>query len=497
MKRLTLYVLISGLLLSFPWIVTAEEKSKTSLNEEIIYDIVIDRFNNGNQQKSEQVRTDDPYAYHGGDFQGIIMKLDDIKNLGFTTITLSPVMANAKDGFHGYWIEDFYEVDEQFGTMEDLKQLVEEAHKREIKVILEMVPNYIAKTHPISKKTEQQDWIDQDKEINDDEEPWLKEAVALNQSHPEVVDYLIDVAEFWITETNVDGLKIHAADKANQDFLKTYTTKLKSNHPELILLANVSSEVNIDAFTDMTFDLIENKNVQKTLSDVLSTVNEPISRVYDVWKDVGNQHTLIQIDDKFSERFTHKFSEAGRNIVTAWKLALTYMYTTPGVPYIYQGSEIPMYGKSYPEMMYLMQFNSGEPEVKEYFTQIASLRQQFPALQHGDFDMVSIDKGMSVFKRSYQDETLYIVINNDNESRQATLTEIDTKNQLRGLLGDDLVRANQDGEFKIGISRESQEVYIVEENSGINWLFIVPIALVFLLFVGSVIHLSRKQKQQA
>lgn len=494
MKRLFTIIVLSGLLLYFPWLVTAEGNNETSINEEIIYDIIIDRFNNGKQQKSNQVRPDDLYAYHGGDFKGIIMKLDDIKSLGFTAITLSPVMANAEDGFHGYWIENFYETEEQFGSMEELKQLVKEAHNRDIKVILEMVPNYVAKTNPIAKK---QDWINQGNNIQVEEEPWLEEALTLNQSNPEVVDYLIDVAVFWIKETEVDGLKIHAADRANQDFLKTYTTELKSIQPDLILLANVSSEANMDHLSEMPFDLIENKKLQNALSEVLSQVNQPIANIYDVWKEMENNNTLTQVDDKFSERFSQKFSEEGRNILTAWKLALTYMYTTPGVPYIYQGSELPMFGKNYPEMMYLMQFNSGEPELKEYFTRMASLRKQFPALQHGDFDMIAVDQGMSVFKRSYEDETLYIVINNDEESRQATLTGIDTNSQLRGLLGDDLVRANRDGEFKIGISRESQEVYIVEENSGINWLFIIPIVVVFLLFVGSVIHLSRKQKQQA
>lgn len=112
--------------------VNAAEKP---IKEEIIYSIVVDRFNNGEQALDKQINLEKPDAYHGGDIQGIINKLDVIKSRGFTTISLSPIMANSPDGFHGYWIEDFFKVEEQFGTLEDLKKLVKEAHDRNMKEI--------------------------------------------------------------------------------------------------------------------------------------------------------------------------------------------------------------------------------------------------------------------------------------------------------------------------------------------------------------------------
>src|SRR5690625_3692255 len=105
----------------------------STLHEEIIYDILIDRFNNGNQKLSEQVDLNDPLTYHGGDIEGVTKKLDEIKNHGFTTVSLSSIMENAPKGYHGYWIEDFYKIEKQFGTNEDLHQLIEEAHKRDMK----------------------------------------------------------------------------------------------------------------------------------------------------------------------------------------------------------------------------------------------------------------------------------------------------------------------------------------------------------------------------
>src|SRR5699024_10318314 len=126
------------------------ETEASNVQEEVYYHILVDRFNNGDASLDDQVDLEDPYAYHGGDFAGIIDKLDAIIQSGFTAIVLSPVMANAPDGYHGYWVEDFWSVEEQFGTMDDFNKLVAEAHDRDIKVILEFVTNYAAGSHPIA-----------------------------------------------------------------------------------------------------------------------------------------------------------------------------------------------------------------------------------------------------------------------------------------------------------------------------------------------------------
>src|SRR5690625_2810852 len=119
MKRRLFFLVVLLLLFASP--VKAAEES--GLQEEMIYDILVDRFNIGDLELSDQVRVGDPLAYQGGDLLGITKKLDRIDQLGFTTIILSPIMANAADGYHGYWVEDFYELEEQFGTKEDLHKL--------------------------------------------------------------------------------------------------------------------------------------------------------------------------------------------------------------------------------------------------------------------------------------------------------------------------------------------------------------------------------------
>src|SRR5690625_2749502 len=109
------------MLLNIFFPVGLKAQSQNNLQEEIIYDILVDRFNNGNQKLSEQVDLDDPLTYHGGDIEGVIQKLDDIQAHGFTAISLSSILDNAPKGYHGYWVEDFYTIEEQFGDEEDLQ----------------------------------------------------------------------------------------------------------------------------------------------------------------------------------------------------------------------------------------------------------------------------------------------------------------------------------------------------------------------------------------
>src|SRR5699024_1074657 len=207
--------------------VLAADESDEAINEEIIYDVLVDRFNNGNQKHSDQIRLDDPYAFHGGDIEGIIMKLDSLKELGYTTLSLSSIMENAEDGYHGYWIEDFYKIDEQFGTMEDLQTLVEEAHERDMKVILELVTNYVAKSNPLVDEEEKEDWFKENEVEPMDATSWLRNVSVLDQTNPDVQDYLLDVADFWMTETDIDGYTLHAADQSAKGFIEKLANQVK------------------------------------------------------------------------------------------------------------------------------------------------------------------------------------------------------------------------------------------------------------------------------
>lgn len=494
MKKTLLFLFIS-FFLSVPSIFAEE----VNIQEEVFYDILIDRFYIGDPNLSEQVRSDDPYAYHGGDLQGITQKLDWLKRLGFTSIVLSPIQENALDGYHGYWIEDFYKLNPEYGTMDDLHKLIKEAHKRDIKIILELVTNYVAKSHPFVTDKNKQDWFKTNEVKQIPATKWLENVALLDQNKEEVEEYLIDVAKYWMDEADFDGFKLQDADQSSLTFIENLTKEIKNINPTFYLIAGISER---NAPSEMlkkntNIDAVENRLLFEAMNEVFTKVGEPISHLYDVWVDSGDQTDVLFVDNKNTARYSNNVAENGRGTLNTWQLTLVYMYTTPGVPVILQGSELPMYGPSFKESQRLANFNSTNPDLEEFHERISSLRQEFPSLTLGDFKHVGSKGAMSVFKRSYENETTFIAINNGDESRTIVVDDLQSDLELRGFLEDNLIRANKEGEYLINIPRESAEIFIVQKNTGINWFFITPILGIFIIFIVSVIYLTKKQKKEA
>jgi glycosidase len=116
--------------------------------DEVIYQVLIDRFANGDPNNDYNLNLAAPTGWHGGDWQGTIDKLDYLKGLGVTTLWISPAVKNVEEdagvaGYHGYWTQHFQATNPHFGDMVKLRQLVEEAHRRDMKVILDIVTNHI------------------------------------------------------------------------------------------------------------------------------------------------------------------------------------------------------------------------------------------------------------------------------------------------------------------------------------------------------------------
>src|SRR5690625_1879538 len=493
MKKIVTILVAIPLIISSFIPVTAHAETETSLADEIIYDILIDRFNNGRQAPSDQVDIDDPYTYHGGDIKGITVQLDSLKELGFTTIALSPVMENAPRGYHGYWIEDFFSVEEELGSMEDLDELVNEAHDRDMKVMIELVTNYATTSSPLVEENEE--WFKENEIEPIEATQWLDEVVVFDQGQPDVQDFLQEVAMFWMDEVAIDGFILHAADQANPDFLETLATQIKEKDPQFYLIAKtLQGNAEVEQIKQIEqIDAIENTEMFEALNNVLTKPDEPTSHLYD---EEASIRDLLYVDNKNTARFSNNFAEQGRNAITTWRLALGFLYFTPGVPIIYQGSEVPMYGPGYPENQYMVDFSSSNPDVEEDFERMASIREQFPSLREGDFAQVATEEGLRLFKRSLDNETVYVAINNDGHSRTVTISGIDTDMQLKGLLHDDTIRAKENGEFLIGLERESAEVFMIQPNVGFNWGFIAFVAGVFIVFISAVTYLSRKQKKR-
>lgn len=499
-KIFTILLALPLLCTSIPLQTFAADKdtSGRSIEDEIIYSVFVDRFNNGRQAPSDQVDVDDPYTYNGGDIQGITDRLDQIKEAGFTAVAVSPIMENAEKGFHGYWTEDFYEVEEEFGDMEDVRELVKTAHDKDMQIILEMNLNYVAKTSPLTEDADKQDWWKENETEPIPATEWMKEVLVLDQSNEEVEDYLLDVAAYWQEESGADGFTLHAADKSNPAFLEKAAKQLKQKDPHFYLLATtLQGEHDIDALLDIEeLDAVANPAMYEKMNEILSEPDQSIADIYKTWEANNHDNSLMYLDNINTPRFSNNFAEKGRVAETAWNIALGQLYFSPGVPIVYQGSEVPMYGPGYPENQYIVDFSSADPDLEKVFDKMAKVRDQFLALRYGDFEMIDADKGFAFFKREYDDEIVYVGINNDSESRVVEMDSLGDEWELKGLLHDDIIRQGDDGKYHIGLERETAEVFVIRSNKGLNWGFIGFVGGVMLVFVGGVIFLSRKQKKR-
>src|SRR5699024_5586874 len=144
------------------------------------------------------------------------------------------------------------------------------------------------------------------------------------------------------------------------------------------------------------------------ICEVFRAPGQPVKAIYESSQEAAKYASVVAVDSKYSKRFTQQFSENGRNALTTWKLALTYLYTTPGTPAVLQGSEVEMDGEDAEASQRLVPFLSGDPKIAEFHDRISSLRNEFPAFRHGDFEMVDANDSMMVYKRSYDGQTMYV-----------------------------------------------------------------------------------------
>jgi glycosidase len=471
----------------------AAEKKAVNWQDETIYSIVVDRFNNGDTSNDLDVNANDPLTYNGGDIQGIIEELDYIHDMGFSAIRLTPLFDNAPKGYHGYWVEDFYKVDEHFGTMKQFQQLVKEAHKRNMKVFIDFVTNNVAETHEWVKDSSKQDWF-HSKTQQELENAWVDGLPDLNQDNPEVKNYLIDAAKWWINKTDIDGYSLPEINRVPVSFWREFSAEVKKEKSDFFLVGVPAENREIDweqyesAGIDSLFDYGHSENLRKVFANTNTSFQSLKT----------NQETRLSttfFDNEFTTRFTKDIVDERQFPGSRWKTALTYLYTTPGVPVVYYGTEIALNGGDTPDNRKLMSFRS-EKELMEYITKLGELRSKLPSLTRGTMEMLYDKEGMAVYKRKYQGETSIIAINNTRESQKVTLTsdQLEGGKELRGLLAGDMVRSHED-QYNIIIDRDNSEIYVLAERSGLNLPLITAVGVSVLLILVFLILIIKRSKR--
>lgn len=387
-----------------------------------IYFVMVDRFANGDRSNDGEVDVSDPAAFHGGDLQGLIDRLDDLKGLGVEAVWLSPVFQMRTEkffghgAFHGYWVEDPGEVEPRFGDRRLLRRLSDELHRRGMKLVLDVVLNHVgpgtklARTKPewFHREGPLEDWNDPEQLVRRD----VHGLPDLAQDRPDVYAWLLENSVKWIREVRPDGFRLDAVKHMPVAFWRRYLADIrKAAGPDFLLLgemlegdprelARTAREGGFDAVFDfpLHFAVVDVfcKDAPATrLGTILS-----LDRLYEA------PHTLVTLPDNHD--LPRLASSCGGDLARI-EQALTVTLLMRGTPSLTWGTEAGLTGEKEPENRGDMRF--GPHPLRAHISRLLALRQAHPALHTGTPSLVAADREHLVVHRYADDDAAIVAIN--------------------------------------------------------------------------------------
>lgn len=467
-------IFISFLLLSnvfFPVFVSAQQERK--LEDESIYDLLVDRYNNGNIQNDLEADPLNMASFNGGDFAGIESRLDHIVQLGFTMISIGAIFET--ETYDGQRPVSYEKLDRHFGTAEDFQALLEAAHKKELLIMADF---------PLDRVSNQHEWVQSEKVKYSESTNGL---VEWDVNDPNTLQQMQEAVVRFVETYNVDAIRLTHIDRYDTPFLNDVIQVVKSTKENVYVMTDGVSEAH--------FDLQSNPEMMAAFREAFVAFDRDSSSLNKI--EIGTSTDLLQIDEIDGPRFTYDLVEARMFPPTRWKLAATALLTLPGVPMMTYGTEIAMNGQAAPENHQFMNFKT-DMELFDYIKNVNTLRNQSEALRTGDLELLHNENGFLVYKRSNEDETWLVVINNTQTIQNIDIPAevIGEDKLLRGLLDGDLVRKSKNGLFQVVLEREIAEVYYADKDKGFNTPYLIASILVYVLFLGFIYIVWRKGKQQ-
>ena len=466
-------------------VTNAEDIRRTDHQSQILYSLMIDRFNNGNTANDWKINSPevlDKVDYQGGDLAGITAKINDgfFQDLGVTTIWISPITQNPYDawgqnvnpdtkfsGYHGYWPIYSTVVDKRFGTEDELREMLSTAHGNEMNVILDYVANHLHINSPVLQ--EHPDWTT-DLILPDGREnialwdeqrltTWFdKHIPTLDLEREEVCEPMTDSALHWVKNFDFDGYRHDACKHIPLNYWRMLTHKMKSAMPERNMwqIGETYGSVELigsyvkSGMIDSQFDFNLYHNSRDVIVDEGRSMRLIAATVEESEAAYGSHHTMGNITGNHDKpRF---ISIAGGDMplwgvddkAEGWhrevvvgdmdkghaglQLMKAIIATVPGVPCIYQGDEFGVPGANDPDNRDMMTFEGyNDYQLKEYAQTQALMkyRRGSMPLMYGDIRTLYVDDAAWVFLRHYMGEWVVVAMNVRGEATivNATLPE--------------------------------------------------------------------------
>lgn len=452
-----------------------------------IYYAVTDRFNNGDKTNDYSIDSNDQERFHGGDWQGLIDKLDYIDSLGVDALWISCPYLNdrsffGKDGYHGYWPHDFFKTEPQFGDMEKLKELVSKAHEKGIKVLLDVVVNHTGYDHPFTKDGKHENWFHHEGDLKSIGQYHMENAALaglpdLDQDNPEVVKHLIDAHKMWINETGVDGFRMDAVRHVPEPFLREFNEEMHNQKDNFLTIGEafwlepnfVAGYQNrcLDSMFDFTLAYVCRdvfaSDKKRSLKDRIRMareffMNNPNEAIRELFSPNGGSMrrlSLATIEDRFFDNpkklatlidnhdMIRFMSDTGGN-KDQLEIALAFLMGSRGMPAIYYGTEIAMDGAAGSNRKD-MEFGNN-PEFTDKFRNMALARKSSSALQFGAQKELMASRNAYAYTRLRPDEEVICVFNNSDSDQQLKIP-IDEESRVKN--GDTLKDMMSDYSVKV------------------------------------------------
>ncbi|MGV8962231.1 MAG: glycoside hydrolase family 13 protein [Candidatus Saccharimonadaceae bacterium] len=453
-------------------------------SSDVLYLIMPDRFANGNatndqipMQMPYKVDRSQPGARHGGDLQGISNHMNYFSDLGVTAIWLNPVLENDMEGgsYHGYATTNYYNVDPRFGTNEEYAKLVADANQKGLKVVMDIIFNHCGSDHRWMKDVPSNDWFNNldkyvqtshMKEVYFDNyaseydtknltDGWFVPTMPdLNQRNRHVAKYLIQNSIWWIEYTGINGIRQDTYPYADYDMMINWCNAVDKEYPGYNIVGEawlnnsigtafwqensaVNNVKNTELKTVMDFKLMG--LTHNAFSEETGEWNGGLHAIYDhltydfIYPDI--YHVLRFLDNHDTDRF---LSELPTDL-SAYKQAITFLLTIPGIPQLYYGTELLMYGnKSKNDGDIRLDVPGGWADDKEnYFSsegrsdiqndafsflqKLLKWRKGNDVIANGKMKHYVLQKGVYMYERYLGDKKVVIVMNGTSNNVEIEL----------------------------------------------------------------------------
>jgi len=450
-------------------------------SSDAMYLIMPDRFSNGNPGNDnmpgmlEKADRNNRDGRHGGDIKGIEEHLDYIAGMGFTALWINPMLENNMPAFsyHGYAITDYYKIDPRFGTNEDYVQLVNECHKRGIKVVMDMVFNHCGLNHWWMSDLPEKDWINQWPEFTRTnyrattfmdphassydkkkmEKGWFDKTMPdLNQQNKLMGNYLRQNSIWWIEYAGLDGIRMDTWPYPNQQYMSDWTQQVLDEYPDFSIVGEVwmrkeslvaywaGGAKNTDGY-DSHLPSVTDFPFCFSLADAFKEHggwDEGLGRIYyTLAQDYlypNPKMNLIFADNHDMSRY---FETVGQDI-RRFKMGIAVLLTSRGIPEIYYGTEILMTGDANKGHGYIRQdFPGGWPgdsvsaftakgrtpqqnDAYNYITNLLQWRKNNEVIHSGKTVQFAPENDVYVYFR-YNDDDVVMVLLNNNDNQNKTV----------------------------------------------------------------------------